>query len=502
MNYFVLLELSPDETDENKINEIIDKKILEWQQNSNISKEYLLKIPDIKNVMLDKKLREQMSKEFIEIKKDKLKDLYYDIIIRTINRDLKDSDINELYLKYKCYDIDKNYIKEIYDSKNSSFNKNFSVQLISYLKELKINDASLYNYLNIKNDDNAYFEINKRYNDILKKENKTNIDEIKINILSLAKDIFYTKNIKAKYDDWLSFSYNIKFNELISDALTFNKKLDNYLLYTLIDIAEKIFNICDSKNYIINNCKYNKFNIDENIYLDVSIVKEKILLNIEKPIYSIELKKINKQDNKEIDKQKYINNKKINESTDYINKISNLIYQGSNEIQKKHNDRFISYQKHPDSLVNFIYIIFSILLLIVSMFLNQVNNSNEILYRLFVLLLIPVSIINIIRAFVLYQRWNNMCLEETYCKRAYMKIEKLIKEYNIFIDNVYLGSKDIKDIKIYTDRTYEYYKAFRNNYDLWFKHNNNFNYQSQGYFKLWILYSSLYTIVCIVITFL
>ena len=108
-NYFILLGLSfdPIETDEEKIEEAINKKMQQWQNESKnprkaiIAKENMALIPEIKKVMLDPKLREQEAKKALSEQEKILKDVYYDVLIKSTKGTITTEELNEIHKKYK-----------------------------------------------------------------------------------------------------------------------------------------------------------------------------------------------------------------------------------------------------------------------------------------------------------------------------------------------------------------------------------------------------------------
>ena len=174
-NYFILLGLSfnPIENDENKINEAINKKMQQWQNESKnprkaiIAKENMALIPEIKRIMLDPSLREQEAQKAIKEQEKILKDVYYDVLIKSTKGTITTEEINEIHKKYKDYNISIEQIKDQVEvpideeieqkqpeeTNTEIINDDIRSQLETYFHNLSIDDMSIYEFIKGKQTD-------------------------------------------------------------------------------------------------------------------------------------------------------------------------------------------------------------------------------------------------------------------------------------------------------------------------------------------------------------
>ena len=529
-NLYILLGLSidPVEQDLNVINNALNQKVSEWQRDSKnprkatVAKEYLQQLPLLKEKLNNASEREKIAKEALQIRNDKLNDLKNDVLIRTIEKPLGDNDIEFLFSKYKDYGISKEYIINNYsnistnDGNQSSFNipdfsKDTASQLTTYMKSLNKNSLSLYEHLEI-NESASLMEItnviDSKLRIIIQKGTKTNADEVEQKILGLARIIFSSSAKKKEYDSWLSFSYNLKLNDLIKEALSVNNTLTKNLFTTLLNIANNEHNIStdEASRYIMYSTQYLGYNIDDSVNNHLNEIRQKELeLQKQRQAQKLEEERIKKQ--KELEKQQEeekirkeqeeerirIQKEKIQNiitaTADYINKNNESCHELNNKLQEHYKKRITSgYQTYPDNLYLILYIVLSFILLGISTYINIVNNLTIQSIEYLFLLTIPANIINTVRAIRLKYLTSNIdkCVVESAELIEHMK--KLIISFN----NEKFASKEYNDcaklLNIYSDKAHIITKDFHTNYNNWVKYNNKLKYNKYGYFKPWITY--------------
>lgn len=334
-NYFILLGLSfdPIEADEEKIEEAINKKMQQWQNESKnprkaiIAKENMALIPEIKKVMLDPKLREQEARKALSEQEKILKDVYYDVLIKSTKGTITTEELNEIHKKYKDYNITLEQIKEKVevpidknvDTNNNENSNNTEIinedtrsQLETYFHNLLIDDMSIYKFIDGEQSDSNEVLKNlseKKLQFLLQKGDKSTQDEVEQKIAGIAKNIFSSDEERKRYDNYLSGSRYFKLNELIRDGINSNNNTINANLYNIIvNIAEKEYKLSkkDAISYINNFAKIYKIKLDENIISDIILnqVKNNPIINSdEKPNkFEHESKsKIGKTNDKELD---------------------------------------------------------------------------------------------------------------------------------------------------------------------------------------------------------
>ena len=529
-NLYILLGLSidPVEQDLNVINNALNQKVSEWQRDSKnprkatVAKEYLQQLPLLKEKLNNASEREKIAKEALQIRNDKLNDLKNDVLIRTIEKPLGDNDIEFLFSKYKDYGISKEYIINNYsnistnDGNQSSFNipdfsKDTASQLTTYMKSLNKNSLSLYEHLEI-NESASLMEItnviDSKLRIIIQKGTKTNADEVEQKILGLARIIFSSSAKKKEYDSWLSFSYNLKLNDLIKESLSVNNTLTKNLFTTLLNIANNEHNIStdEASRYIMYSTQYLGYNIDDSVNNHLNEIRQKELeLQKQRQAQKLEEERIKKQ--KELEKQQEeekirkeqeeerirIQKEKIQNiitaTADYINKNNESCHELNNKLQEHYKKRITSgYQTYPDNLYLILYIVLSFILLGISTYINIVNNLTIQSIEYLFLLTIPANIINTVRAIRLKYLTSNIdkCVVESAELIEHMK--KLIISFN----NEKFASKEYNDcaklLNIYSDKAHIITKDFHTNYNNWVKYNNKLKYNKYGYFKPWITY--------------
>lgn len=342
-NYFILLGLSfdPIEADEEKIEEAINKKMQQWQNESKnprkaiIAKENMALIPEIKKVMLDPKLREQEARKALSEQEKILKDVYYDVLIKSTKGTITTEELNEIHKKYKDYNITLEQIKEKVevpideniDTNNNENSNNMEVinedtrsQLETYFHNLLIDDMSIYGFIGGKQSDSNETLRNlseKKLQFLLQKGDKSTQDEVEQKISGIAKNIFSSNEERKKYDNYLSGSRYFKLNELIRDGINSNNNTINANLYNIIvNIAEKEYKLSkkDAISYVNNFAKIYKIKLDENIIPDIILhqVKDNTVINNDE-----EPNKFEQESKSEIDK---INEEKPTDNFEEIDK--------------------------------------------------------------------------------------------------------------------------------------------------------------------------------------
>jgi len=537
-NLYILLELpiDPIEHDEQKINDALNKKITEWQRDSKnpkkaiIAKEYIQQVPEIKKILGDYNLRQEIAKEAISIRDEKLNALNNDILIRTIDKELSESDIEFLYSKYKKYGITKEYIISNFSKLNSEFkandfnipdfSKNIASQLVTHMKSLSINSCSLYEYLHI--DDKSSIDIintviDSKLKIIIQKGTKTNNDELEQKILGLAKIIFSSNLEKSNYDEWLSFSYNIHFSELIQDALQVNKILNKNVLATLMQIASKEYaiNTDEATRYIIYNTKYLDYDIDESVETYLEDIRQKeIELEKQRQQQKKEEERIRRE--KELEQQRLeeekrrieleqieLNkNKKIEEAvqqtTNYINSSKKKCVELNNNMQNHFNKRINGgFQTFPDEMILILYIAFSLILLVISMYINVVTFKNNDQTKYLYIIALAANVVNVIRAFYINYLSKNIRICVDNGNKMINEIDNIIKKINnLSIDDDFKNNY-AHILNEYNQNIHKTVNATCDNYNKWVKMNNKLKYSRQGYFKPWITYVWGYSAISI-----
>lgn len=342
-NYFILLGLSfdPIEADEEKIEEAINKKMQQWQNESKnprkaiIAKENMALIPEIKKVMLDPKLREQEARKALSEQEKILKDVYYDVLIKSTKGTITTEELNEIHKKYKDYNITLEQIKEKVevpideniDTNNNENSNNTEIinedtrsQLETYFHNLLIDDMSIYKFIDGEQSDSNEVLRNlseKKLQFLLQKGDKSTQDEVEQKIAGIAKNIFSSNEERKKYDNYLSGSRYFKLNELIRDGINSNNNTINANLYNIIvNIAEKEYKLSkkDAISYVNNFAKIYKIKLDENIIPDIILhqVKDNTVINNDE-----EPNKFEQESKSEIDK---INEEKPTDNFEEIDK--------------------------------------------------------------------------------------------------------------------------------------------------------------------------------------
>lgn len=285
-NYFILLGLSfdPPETNEEIINNAINEKVKQWQNESKnprkamIAKDNMSKIPDIKKVMLDEKLREQEAQAAKQYKKDKIKDISYEILILSTKGYILLDEIENILKKYKEYCLKREDIEFLFNvpviekktegSQLEVLDSNIISQLETYFKNLSCDDMSLYTLLNIPpaaDKKNALRIINDYLNVLLQKGEKLNEDEIYQKLGGIAKTIFDSNENIKKYNNLLSGKRYLKLNEFIKNAANLNNNkitIETFNIISQIGINEYGMSEEEILNYVIANAAIDGIEID------------------------------------------------------------------------------------------------------------------------------------------------------------------------------------------------------------------------------------------------
>lgn len=294
-NYFILLGLrfDPPETDVNKINEAIELKTQEWQKNSKnpkkayIYKEYLQSIDKIREVMLNETTRTQEATDAKAIHVKKLKDVHYDILIKSTKGYLKEADIEDLYEKYSQFMITKseikakanvpicdNFLVDAMEGNLSDFEvteKDITNQLETYFDNMGYDNVSIYDFLEVKPTDDIQSldaAVEEKLLRVLQKGTKTSSDEMIQKIAGIAKNIFSSEEEKAKYDNYLQGCQFLTLNRLLADgAATNDGKINAKLYQVLKSIIKNDFSMSssDAMKYIITNIIINGYILDADI---------------------------------------------------------------------------------------------------------------------------------------------------------------------------------------------------------------------------------------------
>lgn len=233
-NYFVLLEISFDENDENKIKKAIEEKQSNWIfTNERVN---LGMLDDIRRVMLDPALRKKEAAGAWQKKKEKEKDLWENLrVLYTKNISDKkqlEKQINKTWnkLELRKYGYSKEDCRRIYEkicnkrkdkeeSKAVSFiTKEDAASIETNLRNLQLAGKSLYDFLGLRASAKIE-EINKVASDKQQrnaaKGKKESTDQEENALCEIIHRIFKDNDGKQKYDNYLQIMRFPKFNEQI-----------------------------------------------------------------------------------------------------------------------------------------------------------------------------------------------------------------------------------------------------------------------------------------------
>lgn len=299
-NYFLLLGLSfdPIETNEEVILKAIETKTLDWQKDSRNpkkaakAKELLQNVDKIKEIMLNPVQREGEAHAALEVKKRKLKDAKYEILIKASKGFVKESELKAISDRYEQYglkyeDIKKQcsapiYSDELFAVVNGEqqtidiIDESISSQLETYFDNLGYNHISIYELFEKAEDAPAHEmveEAEKQLQHILQKGTKTTADGTMQKIAGLAKNIFSSEDERKKYDNYLSGCKYMILNRLIAEGAEGNEGTINAKLYSLLlSIICSDFEMeeDEAQKYIIANVRINGYKIDKEV-LDSTI---------------------------------------------------------------------------------------------------------------------------------------------------------------------------------------------------------------------------------------
>lgn len=298
-NYFILLGLSFDPVEDNEeiIQEAIDKKILEWQKDAKnprkavIAKEYLQNIDTIKETMFDEQSRNNHAFQARAIHDKKLKEAYYEALIKGTKGYLKTSDLKEIAEKYSSFGIKEEHIKakidipvyndellSVLDGEGSFevIDSGIANQLETYFENIGQNNVSIYEFFETSeetsNEDMCRIA-DEKLKFVLQKGSKDTIDEITQKISGIAKNIFISDEERTKYDNYLKGCKYPVLNNLIQGGANSNEGNINVKLYNLlINIMSSDFNLSkeEGTNYIAANAAINGFKIDKEVLDELS----------------------------------------------------------------------------------------------------------------------------------------------------------------------------------------------------------------------------------------
>ena len=286
-NYFILLELSfdPIVNDVAKINEATAKKQQQWSKDmvNPIKKvkaaEYMAKLDDIKNVMLNEASRKQEADAAKKIQNEKLKELDSKLTLYSAKGDeLADKDLKILLKNFSPYGFtaemitqrfkkfavsEEQDIGEVIDKSQANNIKNF-------FQQLDYKDYTLYQFLGLSASSScetlreAAENLKKK---LLAKGEKTGKDNAMQSLCGLCVVVFKEKASKKKYDNYVNLTKYGKVNDAIDEMANSNeRKIQPKMKERLIDVAvsEYKISVSEASIYINNYCSLQGYTLPEN----------------------------------------------------------------------------------------------------------------------------------------------------------------------------------------------------------------------------------------------
>ncbi len=283
-NYYILLELcfDPAVDDKTKIKKAISTKQQQWSKDMNnpIKKvkasEYLALLPDIKEIMLNDKLRSNEAQMAICIRDEKIKELDRRLDLYSAKSDeLSEKDLKMLLKSFSAFGFTEENIKnkftKLIESQNKkidlseTIDKNQAKNIKNFMQQLGKKDQTLYEFLNLSNKSSCDLLLKTASGikaKILAKGKKTGTDNARQAICGLCAVIFKDKASKNKYDNYINLTKYYSVNDAIEEMGLSNKRIiEPKMKERLIDIAVEEYRISPSEAsaYISNYCELTGF---------------------------------------------------------------------------------------------------------------------------------------------------------------------------------------------------------------------------------------------------
>lgn len=512
------LSFDPIEEDENIIKKAIEDKSLEWQKEAKnprkqvIAREKLAKVPDMKRVMLDSKLRQEEAQKALSIKRGYEKDLKNELFIIQTKGYITPTELKEIHNKYSYFGYSEENIKEMLttsvevapiqelpDDAKILDNKIVS-QLTTYFSNLAKDDYSLYNYLCVdKNDgkEKVISRTNEEIKRILEKGSKSNTDEVEQKLLGLCNTIFSNDETITAYNNYLSGCQYRKINELIQTGIKMNNSMTENLFQGLIKICVDDYSMTEkyAVAYIINNIKINKYNIDIASIRDMSttgvktqqstlskeeekeLIRERIL---EEQKIKEQIEEEKRMEEEEREKKRREEEKFKEQYKEVVDKVfSNIKEQEEfiiekNNFMEEHSNKRIKNGAVPSKGMSYVLITLFVISLIIGGY-SLINPNNLELGDLALVPLACVGVCFLVGALYFYinKMWQNCQDYEDCCiilsekfDEAKNKTIEVSKEYEVF-------TEDAREALIECEtKNGGIVKKFVENYNNYIKYNN------------------------------
>lgn len=298
-NFYLLLGLSiePQEQDENKIENAINKKRNEWSMLRNHptkavkAKFYLSLVPEIKRVMLGNAYeRKEEWKKALRIKKQEEKDKFklLDECIQFLcsKGTIFEEEVKSLESKFGTFSKDeimKRIKVPVHLNKKNSINKIVNEKKIdsTIINKIKtnleiVNAKSLYDFLKVSKDSPVgvlKMASKYKYDEIRKIAAKDAINTASSILQGLCDDIFKDEESKRAYDSSLK-SESVKYVEMVleisaSKGYVSSEEFDNLIANMIEDGIEKN----EAKNYIKNICANKKISLQVPLNLSINFMQ-------------------------------------------------------------------------------------------------------------------------------------------------------------------------------------------------------------------------------------
>ena len=292
-NYYLILELDPDETDENCISGAIKKKQSQWSRernhpNTKIKREaqqYLAEIASIKKIMLDTNARQEearKAKKIVSGIRDKHHEAFAEAVLLLSKGNVTDQAIKNLATKFKDSFFTEADIRnelstlQIASSKNETAGKTLDQTTTKAIRDnldlLKL--ENLYDFLGVDKKASS-LNIKQKISDIDKRLKVSQINpenDIKKTLISYCTSIFRSAEDRKKYDESLKQERMGPFVESIERCCdTGSIEIGQILL--LIEKAKK-FSLGEDEALGLIHEKASKRKVPVNISKTVSFGKQ------------------------------------------------------------------------------------------------------------------------------------------------------------------------------------------------------------------------------------
>lgn len=384
-NYFLLLNISPNENNEENIKEAINKKRAQWQAETKnprkqiAARENLALLPDIENVMLNSLSRADESASARAEREKHISVLKNEIMLLQSKGFVTEDEISGLCQRHESIERSEilSMISARIEGQNSGPAGGFLTedqirQMEAYFSSLSIDDMSFYEFYNIENGGDVITAAEYALRFILQKGQKSFSDEVEQKLAGLAKSIFAES--KNAYDNFLRGNRYIKLNNYIKTALA-NDKIEANSFIALSKIAQDEYEMGQNEflDYLKHNAETNGFVIDDSISMLVLLTNMNIgqnQININQNTQHVEKQDIDKfeelVDNKVEDSEE---DKRVESVRAYINQCNAIVNKSKENLESNIKILNKNYNNKKDCYItNKELYIYSIISLIIAFF--------------------------------------------------------------------------------------------------------------------------------------